>query len=497
MTEDRVTAALKTVIDPELGINVVDLGLVYAVRREGDKLVVELGTTSPACPLGGHLRDGARRALLGVVDGVADVEVRLVPDRPWSRDRMTDEGRRQLQGGPIPAPAAPVGIGRGRLQVLPSAPPSTSLAAPAAHAPSTLAVQRIPILAIAVASLVLALLGGIVRLGWGITWEVPLAPTSAIVHHGPMMVLGFLGTLIGVERAVALERPWAWGAPIGMAIGAIAIILGKLELAHWAAMGGSLLFVAVSIEIVRLQRALHNVTMAFGAAALAGSVLAWMAGTPVFGLIPWWAAYLVLTIAGERLELSRFASSIELSPVGFAVPMGALVVAALLAPLDLELSSRILGAGLIGLAVWLGLFDLARRTIRSTGLTRFVAAALLSGYAWLAVAGWLWLTRGALYAGPAYDAPLHALMVGFVFSMIFAHAPIVFPAVLKTSLPWTPWLYAPLALLHGSLLLRVWADLANAHTPRAIAGLLGMLTILAFFATLAVGKGLAERGERR
>ena len=483
MSDEAIKQALKGVIDPELGIDVVNLGLVYEIRREGDRLTVELGTTSPACPLGGHLRDSARSALIGVVEGVEHVEVRLVPDRPWSRDRMTEEGRRLLQGGPIPAPVAPVGIGAGRLPVVPTAPPSTSLARPAGTR-SNLAIERVPILAVAVSALVLGLLGGLVRIGWG--WSFP--PDSAVAYHGPMMVVGFLGTLIGVERAVALEKPWAWAAPILFAVGAVALVLGNVDVARWACLGGSLLFVAVSVEIVRLQRALHNLTMAAGAVALAGSVVAWLAGTPIYGLVPWWAAYLVLTIAGERLELSRFARSVDLHPATFAVPMGALVVAALLAPLDLELSSRILGAGLLGLATWLWLFDIARRTVRATGLTRYVAVALLSGYVWLGVAGLLWFTQGGLYAGPTYDAALHALLVGFVFSMIFAHAPIVFPAVLKVPLPWTPWLYAPLAALHGSLVLRVWADLEVLSGARAWAGLVGALTIVAFFGTLVGGK---------
>lgn len=489
MIEAQVHEVLKSVIDPELGVNVVDLGLVFEVIQQGDRLLVVLGTTSPACPLGGHLRDGARAALTGAIDGIDQVEVRLAPERHWSRDRISDEGRRQLQGRPIPAAAAPIGIGGGGAQVLPrSHPPRAPSLAPSSTPAARPALRRLPVLAVAVAALILGLLGGLVRIGWG--WG--FAPDAAVVHHGPLMVVGFLGTLIGVERAVALEKPWAWAAPILLALGAVALLLGQLAVARPAALAGSLLFVVVSIVIVRLQPALHNLTMAVGAAALAGSVLAWLAGTPVFGLVPWWAAYLVLTIAGERLELSRFASTVELSPIGFAVPMGALALAALLAPLDLELSSRVLGAGLLGLAAWLWLFDLARRTVRSSGLTRFVAVALLSGYAWLGVAGLLWLTQGALYAGPTYDAALHALLVGFVFSMIFAHAPIIFPAVIRVPLPWTPWLYAPLAALHASLVLRVWADLQVLTGARAWAGLLGALTIVAFFGVLAGSRRLSR-----
>ena len=82
-------------------------------------------------------------------------------------------------------------------------------------------------------------------------------------------------------------------------------------------------------------------------------------------------------------------------------------------------------------------------------LPRFVAVCLLAGYFWLAVGG-------ALVALEiAYDAALHAIFVGFVFSMVFGHAPVILPAVLRVRFPYSPLLYAPLALLHASLAVRV------------------------------------------
>ena len=74
---------------------------------------------------------------------------------------------------------------------------------------------------------------------------------------------------------------------------------------------------------------------------------------------------------------------------------------------------------------------------------------LLAGYFWLAVGGVL------IALQIAYDAALHAIFLGFVFSMVFGHAPVILPAVLRTALPYHPVLYAPLALLHGSLAARI------------------------------------------
>ncbi len=96
---------------------------------------------------------------------------------------------------------------------------------------------------------------------------------------------------------------------------------------------------------------------------------------------------------------------------------------------------------------------------------------------------WLgWASRFG--AGPWYDAMLHAVFVGFVMSMIFGHAPVIFPAVLGGSVRFGRLFYAPLALLHASLALRVAGDL-GASPLRAWGGLLNMAAIVLFLAQMA------------
>jgi hypothetical protein len=115
-------------------------------------------------------------------------------------------------------------------------------------------------------------------------------------------------------------------------------------------------------------------------------------------------------------------------------------------------------------------------------LPRFIAACLLSGYVWLAIGGVLVLRFGALVAGPRYDAVLHAIFLGFVFAMIFGHAPIIFPAVLGSPISFRPAFYAHLSLLHFSLALRLAGDLAGWLTARQWGGLLNALVLLLFLA---------------
>ena len=98
--EDKVREALKQVIDPELFVNVVDLGLIYDVKiaeaDEGKSNVdVEMTMTSPACPAGPQLLAQSKMAV-GALEGVGAVDVRLVMDPPWTPDRMTEDARDQL-----------------------------------------------------------------------------------------------------------------------------------------------------------------------------------------------------------------------------------------------------------------------------------------------------------------------------------------------------------------------------------------------------------------
>lgn len=173
----------------------------------------------------------------------------------------------------------------------------------------------------------------------------------------------------------------------------------------------------------------------------------------------------------------------------------ALLVGLALTSIAPDVGVRLTGVALMTLAGWLGIFDIARRTVWTSGLTRFIAVSLLSGYLWLGVAGLLALCSGHVSAGPQYDAILHALFLGFVFSMIFGHAPIIVPAVLGLGVTYRPAFYVHLALLHASLALRVFGDLVPWLSARQWGGLLNGLAIVIFFANTAYGV-LGQRPSR-
>lgn len=93
--EIRLIEALKQVIDPELMVNIIDLGLVYTINRDGHKVYVEMTLTSPACPAGPQIVQQSKMALERLRD-VEEAEIKLVMSPPWTPDRMTDEAKDML-----------------------------------------------------------------------------------------------------------------------------------------------------------------------------------------------------------------------------------------------------------------------------------------------------------------------------------------------------------------------------------------------------------------
>ncbi|HEU5293593.1 MAG TPA: hypothetical protein VFU71_02275 [Burkholderiaceae bacterium] len=348
---------------------------------------------------------------------------------------------------------------------------------------------RAPFLLLAFVALAAGVLAGLARLGVA----VPTAAAGLAALHGPLMVGGFFGVVIALERAVAIGRAWAYAAPLFAAMGSVLLLLGAASPARWLYVAGSAVLLIASLNVSRRQREWFTVTIALGAACWTAGVAAWAAGAPVHAVAPWWLSFLVLTIAGERLELSRLLPPSARARQVFAALLG-LAVLALFAASRWPSALRVYGLALLGLALWLLKQDVARRTVRQHGLARFIAVCLLSGYVWLAVAGVVVAAaREWLPGTPAYDAALHAVLLGFVFAMVFGHAPVIFPAVLRVAVPYHPVFYAPLVVLHASLLLRVAGD-AMAYPALLRAG--GLLAAVALALFVLVTVGAVIRGRR-
>lgn len=343
----------------------------------------------------------------------------------------------------------------------------------------------------------LALLGGLIGalalLGFG---SIEAAGRLAAAH-GLLMVLGFLGTMIALERAVALGRGWAFLSPFATGLGAMGLLLGAPTTITGALLlAGGLIFVAMYVQFERLQRALHIHIQAVAAITWPVAVLLLLSGRPMNDIVPWLACFLVLTIAGERLELSRLGGLPRRAQRTFTAASVVFVGGVALTLVQPDLGARVAGIGLIMMSAWLASHDLARRTVQTAGLTRFIALCLLIGYAWLAIGGLMWLVGGSSNVTALYDARLHALFLGFVISMVFGHAPVIIPAVLRVPLPYHPRFYVHLAILHVGLLLRiVGGDILAVRVLWQTGGVLDVIALLLFVGSsgAAVVGGLIAR----
>lgn len=344
---------------------------------------------------------------------------------------------------------------------------------------------RLPILLMAIAALLLAMWAGLLRMGW----EWPVLKPTLPVSHGALMISGFFGTLIGLERAVALGKPWTYIGPAMSGVGGLLLLFGAPGLSGPILLtAGSFWLVLMFVDILRTHRTYYTIVMALGALSWFIGCFLILLGWPIFHIVMWWVGFLVLTIAGERLELGRMMRLSKANLITFGLATALFSAGSFTMLLWLDIGARLSGAGMLALALWLLRYDIARRTVRMSGLTRYIAVCLLSGYLWLGISGVIGLIYGGVSEGPIYDALLHGVLVGFVFGMVFGHAPIIFPAILDLEVNYHPVFYLPLIFLNASLILRLVGNLGGWEGVRLWGGLLNALAILLFLATLAASR---------
>jgi hypothetical protein len=313
--------------------------------------------------------------------------------------------------------------------------------------------------------------------------------------HGMLLVLGFVGTLISLERAVALGRRPGYLAPGLLGAGAL-LLVSPAPL--WAGRGlllaGAAALVGIYVPLWRRQRDDAVLVQTLGAVLAVGAAALWLGGVPVPILLPWLVGFIVLTIAGERLELARIAMGPAAGRTLLLLCVN-VVVAVTASLLWSSVATPGLGLALVVLVGWLVVHDVARRTVRSDGLVRFMAASMLAGYFWLAVAGAVWLLGGPATEGVRYDAVVHAVFLGFTLSMIMAHAPVILPAVLRRPMSYHPVFLVPAMALHASLALRLWVgDALGVQLAWQVGGAINIASLLGFVA-VAVWSAARGRGE--
>jgi hypothetical protein len=333
------------------------------------------------------------------------------------------------------------------------------------------------VLPLVVLSLLLAIWSGWIRIGWS------LPGNAGTAHHGALMIGSFLSTVIFLERAVTFKSKLVLLLPFVNGLSAVFFIAGLPLVAQSLLLAGSLGFCIMCLYFIYRYHELYYYL--FFAAAFCLAIANWLLIRTQFfpQAVPWFMGFFLFTIVAERLELSRF---LVLTKKQNYLLLFCLAVTfiGLLIPFHYN-GNVVFATGLILTACWLFRYDMAMKSIRKAGQHRYSAILLITGYVWLII------TAAFLYAGNVnafwYDATLHSFFIGFVISMIFSHAPIILPAVLKLPVkPYRPGLYVLFAIMQLSLIARVIADGFLLVAVRKWSGMLNGITLLLFFILIAL-----------
>lgn len=349
-------------------------------------------------------------------------------------------------------------------------------------------VWRIPFLILAIFSLIAGLWTGLSRIGW----DTFILPASA--HHGAIMVGGFLGTLISLEKIIPLKVRWLFVLPAMSISSVLFFMLGQPVLSFASLIVSGIGLTGVFVYYLTKERNMIYALMLVGALCLlVGNIL--LSTSRFYPLaFPWWVGFILFIIAAERLELMKF---LPVTVIAKRYFIGMLI--AFLAGILISFHNYgniAAGAALIAIALWLLKNDAIAIGLRKNSLTRFVSVSLMLGYLALLIAGLFFVSFSDHWL--AYDALVHTFFIGFAFSMIFAHGPIILPGVIGISFkPYHRILYLWLMLMHSSWLIRVIADAYSQMEWRKYSGLLSATAIVGYFLTLAFLTARQQYGKVR
>lgn len=332
----------------------------------------------------------------------------------------------------------------------------------------------------------LALLGGLNGALLLLDLPAPIASIQFRDGHGMILVIAFVGTLIALERAVALRRLWGYASPACLGLGGLLVMAdAPAGIGRGLLVAGTGLLVAVYVPLWRRHQDPTVLVQLLGAVLACAATILWLRDVAPAVFLPWLAGFVILTIAAERIELARvgiFDAEVRSGADSRVLVLAHVLVAAAVASvLWPDFGTPVWGLALAVLVWWLAHVDVARRLITSDGARRYMASCLLLGYAWLAVAAFTWVRSGPVDSGRSYDAVIHAVFLGFTITMIMAHAPVILPAVLRRPLPYRSYMYGPMLLLQFGLVVRIGlGDAFDIESMHRLGGVLNIIALLAF-----------------
>ncbi len=331
-------------------------------------------------------------------------------------------------------------------------------------------------------SLIALLHGLLIGLAKSGVKELDFLAQSQVPLHGVVLVSAFFGTLIALERAIFIKRFWTWGPPL-LSVIAYGTLLAK----DYFTAGMIWVVAAFWLTMVNLyawwkvpsRSALLFILGAFG----------WWVGNSYWTIegdsvssMTWWYAFLLLTILGERLELNRVLGLPGRIRQALIVTMWFWSGGILAEQIHEPFGDVVQGLMVLLMAAWLFRYDMARHLICEACLSRFIGITLLVGYAWLVLFALLLIAHHWLPI--PVDVLWHSFFLGFAFSAVFAHLPVMLPVLLGINVRYKRMLYVPVVMFHLALVMRFGAASLGWMTFYQFGAILSMLAIVLYFSVI-------------
>ena len=336
--------------------------------------------------------------------------------------------------------------------------------------------KTIFVLPFIIACLLAAIWSGWIRIG------VSLPVSSVAAHHGSLMINGFLASLIFLERAVTFKSRLALLLP---ALNTLSIILQVLRVpyAEYIYLLCDTAFIVMCIYFINKYKELYYYVFLTGAfCLLAGNIVLYK--TQMYPVaVVWWMEFLLFSIVAERLELTRFLPTNKTKVLLLVASLVAVFISGFI-PFH-QYGGLVFAISLVTTAIWLLKYDMAFKSIKAKGQHKYSGLLLIVGYCWIIITSVLLTMWEDILFG--YDALIHSFFIGFVFSMIFSHAPIILPAVSGLSVKiYRPVLYLWFILLQFSLIARMLGNVCEISFLRKIGGIVNGIVMILFFVTIAI-----------
>ena len=331
---------------------------------------------------------------------------------------------------------------------------------------------HLPIFFFAFLSLITSIFSGWQRIGWNIDLS------NVVSQHGTLMASVFFGTLLMLEKCLAMPSRYYLLIPFVNGISILFLYFGNVHLALSLTTLASAAMCGVAFEMKRIaKQKLYWLFIVGFFCLFAGNIFLLFTGLFQASAVLW-MSFILFIIVGERLELTRFLAVTVAQKNLLWIALSLVLIG--VGPYHFY-GNYIFGIGIICVSLWLLKFDIAFKNLKQKGQPHYSALTIIIGYFWLIVSAFYIITADT-YNHFDYDALLHSFFLGFAFSMIFAHVPIIFPSLFKLKIKiYHPVYYVIITLMNLSVAARIIGDQLQSDELRKWAGLTNGLVILLFF----------------